>query len=34
MLGMALGVAKTQARFEDPRQLLGERLTGIYRFLG
>src|SRR5205823_12385493 len=30
---MALGAAKTQARFEDPRQLLGPRLRGIYRFL-
>jgi DDE family transposase/transposase-like protein DUF772 len=30
---MALGVAKTQARFEDPRQLLGDRLKGICRFL-
>ncbi len=30
---MALGVAKTQARFEDPGQLLGDRLKGIYRFL-
>jgi hypothetical protein len=30
---MALGVAKTQARFEDPRELLGDRLAGIYRFL-
>jgi hypothetical protein len=30
---MALGVARAQARFEDPRQLLGDRLRGIYRFL-
>ncbi len=30
---MALGVARLQARFEDPRQLLGDRLKGIYRFL-
>jgi hypothetical protein len=30
---MALGAAKVQARFEDPRQLLGDRLKGIYRFL-
>jgi Transposase DDE domain/Transposase domain (DUF772) len=30
---VALGVAKKQARFEDPRQLLGPRLRGIYRFL-
>jgi hypothetical protein len=33
LLGMALGVAKTQARFEDPRCLLGDRLKGVYRFL-
>jgi Transposase DDE domain/Transposase domain (DUF772) len=33
LLGMALGVARLQARFEDPRQLLGDRLKGIYRFL-
>jgi Transposase DDE domain/Transposase domain (DUF772) len=32
-LGMALGVAKVQPRFEGPRQLLGDRLKGIYRFL-
>jgi hypothetical protein len=30
---MALGVAKVQPRFEDPRQLLGDRLKGIYRLL-
>jgi hypothetical protein len=30
---MALGVARVQARFEDPRLLLGDRLKGIYRFL-
>ena len=30
---MALGVAKVQARFEDPRVLLGDRLRGVYRFL-
>jgi hypothetical protein len=30
---MALGVGKRQARFESPRELLGERLKGIYRFL-
>src|SRR3974377_1449542 len=30
---MALGVARLQARFEDPRQLLGDRLKGVYRFL-
>lgn len=29
---VALGVAKVQARFEDPRQLLGSRLRGVYRF--
>jgi hypothetical protein len=30
---MALGAAKVQSRFEDPRELLGDRLKGIYRFL-
>ena len=30
---MALGVTRVQPRFEDPRQLLGDRLRGIYRFL-
>jgi hypothetical protein len=30
---MALGKAKRQVRFEDPRQLLGDRLKGVYRFL-
>jgi hypothetical protein len=30
---MALGRSKSQARFEDPRDLLGDRLKGIYRFL-
>jgi hypothetical protein len=30
---MALGVAGVQPRFEDPRQLLGDRLRGIYRLL-
>jgi hypothetical protein len=30
---MALGVARLQARFEDPRQLLGDGLKGVYRFL-
>jgi hypothetical protein len=29
---MALGVAKVQPRFEDPRLLLGDRLKGVYRF--
>jgi hypothetical protein len=30
---MALGVARVQPRFEDPGELLGDRLKGIYRFL-
>jgi hypothetical protein len=30
---MALGVARVQPRFEDPRLLLGDRLKGVYRFL-
>ena len=30
---MALGTLKRQARFEDPAELLGDRLKGIYRFL-
>jgi hypothetical protein len=30
---MALGVVKVQPRFEDPGELLGDRLKGIYRFL-
>jgi len=30
---MALGMAKAQARFEDPGLLLGDRLRGLYRFL-
>lgn len=30
---MALGAGKRQARFEDPAELLGDRLKGIYRFL-
>jgi hypothetical protein len=30
---MALGRVRGQARFEDPRELLGARLRGIYRFL-
>jgi Transposase DDE domain/Transposase domain (DUF772) len=29
---MALGAPKVQPRFEDPRELLGDRLKGIYRF--
>ena len=31
---MGLGTLKRQQRFEDPGGLLGDRLTGIYRFLG
>jgi hypothetical protein len=30
---MALGEASTTERFENPRELLGDRLKGIYRFL-
>jgi hypothetical protein len=30
---MALGVAKVQPRFDDPRLLLGDRLKGVYRLL-
>ncbi len=30
---MALGSVSGQARFEDPREVLGGRLTGLYRFL-
>lgn len=30
---MALGVARSQARFDDPGELLGDRLKGVYRFL-
>jgi hypothetical protein len=30
---MALGRVKGQVRFEDPRELLGDRLRGIHRFL-
>ncbi|MGH4001298.1 MAG: transposase, partial [Pseudonocardiaceae bacterium] len=30
---MALGVAPTAQRFENPRELLGERLRGVYRLL-
>ncbi|MHB1854362.1 MAG: IS1182 family transposase [Acidimicrobiales bacterium] len=30
---MALGAVRRQARFEDPAELLGDRLKGIYRFL-
>ena len=30
---MALGSVSGQARFEDPREVLGDRLTGLYRFL-
>jgi IS5 family transposase len=30
---MALGVAEVEQRFDNPRELLGERLKGIYRLL-
>jgi len=30
---MALGVAPVEQRFENPRELLGDRLKGVYRFL-
>jgi len=30
---MALGVASTMQRFENPGELLGDRLKGVYRFL-
>ena len=30
---MALGTTSTQVRFESPRELLGDRLRGIYRLL-
>jgi hypothetical protein len=30
---MALGVSVAMARFENPRELLGERLRGVYRLL-
>jgi Transposase DDE domain/Transposase domain (DUF772) len=30
---MALGVMRGQLRFENPRELLGERLRGVYRLL-
>jgi hypothetical protein len=30
---MALGKLKRQQRFENPRELLGDRLADIYRFL-
>jgi len=30
---MALGRSKVQARFEDPRVLLGDRLRGVYQLL-
>jgi IS5 family transposase len=32
-LAMALGRSKIQARFDDPRRLLGDRLRGIYLLL-
>ncbi len=31
--GVALGSVSGQARFENPREVLGDRLTGLYRFL-
>ena len=31
--GMALGMATLEQRFENPRELLGDRLRGIYRLL-
>lgn len=31
--GVALGSVSGQVRFEDPREVLGDRLTGLYRFL-
>ncbi len=30
---MALGVATAQQRFDSPRELLGDRLKGLYRLL-
>ena len=30
---MALGSVSGRARFENPRDVLGDRLTGLYRFL-
>lgn len=30
---MALGKARVERRFEDPRELLGDRLRGVYRLL-
>lgn len=30
---MAIGKQSRQVRFEDPAGLLGDRLTGMYRFL-
>lgn len=30
---MALGVAPVELRFENPRELMGDRLRGVYRFL-
>lgn len=29
---MALGVAPVAQRFESPREMLGDRLKGVYRF--
>ena len=31
--GVALGLLSGQVRFEDPREVLGDRLVGLYRFL-
>ena len=31
--GVALGSVSGQARFENPREVLGDRLNGLYRFL-
>lgn len=31
--GVALGSVSSQARFENPREVLGDRLIGLYRFL-
>ena len=30
---MALGAAVVEQRFENPREVLGDRLIGVYRFL-
>ena len=31
--GVALGSVSGQVRFENPREVLGDRLTGLYLFL-